>query len=203
MAGGFAVTVLKQTNDRITRVRRIVLTGFMGAGKSTVGPRLARELGWIFIDLDDEIVREEQRSIADIFLDSGEAYFREAEHRALIAALQRKNIVLALGGGAVESAANRQKLEENPEILSIYLEAPLETLIARCEWQHRSDANAPRRPVLERRAELTERFLRRKPLYETAHWTVATQDLNSEAIVLAILTRWRESIVDQAGRPSR
>ena len=61
----------------------MVLTGFMGAGKSTIGPRLAQSLGWTFIDLDEEIVRAQQKSIAQIFDSIGEARFRDLEKNAL------------------------------------------------------------------------------------------------------------------------
>jgi shikimate kinase len=175
-----------------TLLRRIVLTGFMGAGKSTVGPALAVALGWQFLDLDHEIVREQHRSIAEIFETSGEAAFRQIEHSALLQTLERENIVLALGGGAIETASNLQRLTADPATLLLYLEAPLDELIARCEQQHRPHSGAPRRPVLERRHELAARFHRRQPLYQQAHWTIATAGREPAAIVQAILERWRE-----------
>jgi shikimate kinase len=169
--------------------RRIVLTGFMGAGKSTVGVRLARELGWTVVDLDEEIVRSEGSSIVDIFDTAGEKRFREIEHAALAAILSGRNIVLALGGGAIETAANREMLAGDPEVLMLYLEAPLEVLLARCGTEL---PGAPRRPVLEKRKELAGRFEHRRPLYESAHWTVSTTDLNPDAVVETILARWRK-----------
>ena len=172
----------------------------MGAGKSTVGLRLAKELGWTFVDLDEEIVRTEGKSIATIFESSGEAYFRDREHSALRKTLTHDGIVLALGGGAIETEANRPHLQENPETLLIYLEAPLEILMVRCEEQQLSNPTAPRRPVLENRSELEKRFLRRKPLYEMAHWTVETAEADPEQTVQIILKRWRESGVKSSGQ---
>ena len=160
----------------------------MGAGKSTLGALLAQGLGWTFVDLDEEIVRAEQKSVADIFMLIGEASFRELERAALAGSLQRKNIVLALGGGAIETDANRQLLGKDRETLLLYLEAPLDELIARCE-QQQLEKNAPRRPVLEKRSEITERFLRRKPLYESAHQTIHTSGQHPEEIVAEILAR--------------
>ena len=64
-------------------VSRIYLVGFMGSGKTTVGRRLAKKLGWKFIDLDEEIERRERRSVADIFHQNGEAYFRQLERHLL------------------------------------------------------------------------------------------------------------------------
>ncbi|EQD38735.1 Shikimate kinase, partial [mine drainage metagenome] len=146
--------------------QRLVLTGFMGAGKSTVGPRLASALGWIFADLDEAIVRAQRASIADLFASMGEQAFRELELEALACALQRAQIVLALGGGVLESAASRSLLTNDPNSLMVYLEAPLEELLARCDGQQLSQDGAPRRPVLEDRAKVAERFLRRRHLYE-------------------------------------
>jgi shikimate kinase len=163
----------------------------MGAGKSTVGVRLARELGWAFVDLDDEIVRAEQKSIAEIFETAGEAEFRELEHRALATALQRSGIVLALGGGAIETSRNRQLFTGDAETLLLYLEAPFDVLIARCEEQYIEQSEAVRRPVLEKRAELAGRFLRRQPLYESAHWTIKTAGCDPDEIVQMILVRWK------------
>lgn len=141
----------------------------MGAGKSTLGPPLARRLGWRFVDLDEELVRQHRATIAELFHAFGEDGFRRLESAALSTALAMSNIVLALGGGAIEMAGNRELLARSSTLL-IYLEAPIEELIARCERQ----PGAAVRPVLQRRAELLERFLRRRPWYEQADWTVAT-----------------------------
>ena len=169
---------------------RIVLTGFMGAGKSSVGALLAQKLGWKFVDLDEEIVRAEQRSIAAIFESQGEAAFRELEQLALARALAQSRTVLALGGGAMENAANLPLLTEEPDTLLLYLQAPLEVLVSRCELQQRTQPQAALRPVLANRAELQERFLRRAPLYQSAHWTVDTSGRSPDEIVQTILMQW-------------
>ena len=161
----------------------------MGAGKSALGPRLAQQLGWDFIDLDDEIVRAEQKSIAQIFEAVGEDRFRELERNALARTLGLERVVLALGGGAIETAANRQLLQQDRETLSLYLEAPLEVLIERCERQQ-LERKAVRRPVLEKRAELMERFQRRRPLYEMADWTIDTSGQTLDELVTAVVARW-------------
>ena len=186
------MTISSATRDGVLLPKRIVLTGFMGAGKSTLGDLLACGLGWTFVDLDEEIVRAQQKSIADIFASIGESGFRELERAALAQALQRERIVLALGGGAIETDANRLLLKEDRETLLLYLEAPLDVLMARCE-QQQLENKAVRRPVLEKRAELAERFLRRRPLYESAHWTLHTTGRNPEEIVNAILQQWKQT----------
>jgi len=164
----------------------------MGAGKSTVGVRLAQLLGWSFVDLDEEIVRTEGKSIAGIFEESGETYFRQLENHALIEVLTRDGCVVALGGGALETVANQSALQNDPESLLVYLEAPLEALMARCEQQRLAHPAAPRRPVFENRPELTARFLRRRPLYEAAHWRIETADTGMEETVQTILRKWNE-----------
>jgi shikimate kinase len=174
----------------------------MGAGKSTLGPRLAQRLGWIFVDLDDEIVRAEQKSIAEIFDSIGEARFRDLEQNALDTTLRQENMVLALGGGAIETAANLQRLQQDDATLLLYLAAPLEVLIERCEQQqlHRK---AVRRPILEQRAKLTERFQRRRPLYELADWTVDTNGKTLDELVHIIMAQWNKASWNLKQRQSK
>lgn len=90
---------------------RLVLVGPMGAGKTTVGRLVAEALGVGFLDTDEVVEREDGRSVADIFVDEGEAYFRELERNAVAAALDSHDGVLALGGGAVMDPTTRQRLE--------------------------------------------------------------------------------------------
>lgn len=189
---GAVLTISSSIRDRAPLPKRVVLTGFMGAGKSTLGLLLARGLAWTFVDLDEEIVGAEQKNIADIFAAVGEAGFREMERLALAKTLQREGIVLALGGGAIETEANRQLLQQDRETLLVYLEAPLDVLIARCERQQLETKTA-RRPVLEKRAELAARFLSRMPLYEEAHWTLHTTGHDPEEITAAVLQRWKQT----------
>ncbi len=114
------------------QLSRLILTGFMGAGKSTVGAILAREMGWQFIDLDDVIEATSQRTIAEIFRDYGEADFRRREREAVEQLSNQEQIVLALGGGAVEDESIRSLLLHPPDNCLVFLEAPLPELLARC-----------------------------------------------------------------------
>jgi shikimate kinase len=152
-------------------VSRIVLTGFMGAGKTTVGRRLADQLGWEFVDLDTLIEQRTGLTVPRIFAEKGEAAFRRLESIALAVALGRKQIVLALGGGTPELLTNRLLLEQTPGTLTIYLHAPLEVLTARCLAQ----TGAAERPVLANTKELARRFADRLPHYRRlAGFTVDT-----------------------------
>ena len=87
-------------------VRQIVLTGFMGSGKSTVGPLLAERLGWKFVDADDVIAAEAGCTIPEIFRREGEAAFRERERATIERLVEGGGLVLALGGGAIETGCD-------------------------------------------------------------------------------------------------
>src|ERR1700691_2581921 len=157
------------------RLARLILTGFMGAGKSTVGAILARQLGWRFIDLDDVIEASSQRTVAQIFLEFGEADFRRREQRAVQQLSNQEQIVLALGGGAVENESTRLLLLHPPDNCLVFLEAPLPELLARCT------AGGKVRPLLAEPDALAARHTRRLPYYRTAHVTVATDGLAPQA----------------------
>ena len=143
-------------------VDRIVLTGFMGSGKTSVGRVLAERLGWRFLDLDAEIERRDGRTVPEIFSASGEAHFRKQETAALAGILGQRRVVVALGGGAPEELGNRLLMEQTPRTAVVYLAAPLETLLDRCERDDARKGSAGR-PLL---AQAEQRFAARRHLYE-------------------------------------
>jgi shikimate kinase len=151
-------------------ISRIVLVGFMGAGKSTVGPLLAQRLRWQFMDADTVLEQRLHATIAEIFVHEGEAAFRSLEAELIGELLQKNHLVLSLGGGAIETESTRAALLSAPETCVIFLEAPLEIMIARCEQQ----AGAAIRPVLQDRERLRSRFEARLPHYRNAHLVVQT-----------------------------
>lgn len=166
---------------------RLVLTGFMGSGKTTIGRRLADHLGWEFLDLDTAIERLGGRSVPDIFDELGEPEFRRLETAALTAALGSSRLVLALGGGAPESPANRQLLAGTPATAVVYLTAPFATLIERCHSQA-EEPGATARPVLADRALAEQRFLRRASLYAgLATHTVLTDGRSPDQTLECVL----------------
>lgn len=169
-------------------IRRIVLTGFMGAGKSTIGALLAQSLGWRFIDSDLVIEREAGRSIAQIFAEQGEAAFRTMEAEAIHAQALREDSVLALGGGAIESAHTREVLNTLTKTKIVFLDAPLDVMVDRCLAQ----PNAAERPILTDRLRLTQRFASRLPYYRQAHLTVPTAGLSPHGVVVRILSELTE-----------
>lgn len=161
--------------------RRIVLTGFMGSGKSTVGPLVAARLGWSFLDADDVIEREAGVTIAELFVIHGEAKFRDVEHATITRLAARDGLVLALGGGAIERAETRDLLTTAPGTLLIHLEVELATTLARCSGTEHT------RPVLADKANLASRYGRRLPLYRTAHVSISVDALTPDQVADAIL----------------
>ena len=160
---------------------RIVLTGFMGSGKSTVGPIIAARLGWKFVDVDDVIEADAGVTIAQLFARSGEAAFRDLEHATITRLAAGRALVMALGGGAIERKATRELLLQTPETLLIHLEVALETTLARCRGTEHT------RPVLADRANLERRYQQRLPLYRTAHVNLVVDALTPQQAAEEIL----------------
>ncbi|MDT7605090.1 MAG: shikimate kinase [Acidobacteriota bacterium] len=144
---------------------RIVITGFMGAGKSSVARELARLLHDSFVDLDDEVTRAEGRTPRELIDEEGEPYFREAETRALRAALEEGTArVIALGGGAVSCAATRELLARR-NCLTIWLDAPFESC-----WQRIAEDDA--RPFARDRETARRLYEERRKFYSLADYRV-------------------------------
>lgn len=169
--------------DLPASLRRIILTGFMGAGKSTIGRLLAKRLGWEFLDLDTHLENRTGMTIPGLFSRHGEPHFRRLESTALASALGRTNTVLALGGGAPEEITNRLLIEQTPATFSIFLDAPFPMLFDRCMLQDIS------RPVLADPAMAEIRFSRRRPFYlRLAQLRIETSAQSPEQTVDAIVS---------------
>jgi shikimate kinase len=161
--------------------RRIVLTGFMGCGKTTVGPLVAERLGWKFLDVDDVIEAESGVTIAELFARQGEAHFRTREHATIARLALAEALILALGGGAIEEPSTRELLLTTPGTLLIHLEVELATTIARCAGTEYT------RPILADHANLANRYNKRLPLYRSAHVSIAVDTLSPGEVADAIL----------------
>ena len=180
-----ANTLTEPTNTKAPTVpahlKRLVLTGFMGAGKSTIGRLLAARLAWNFLDLDTHLEHRTGATIPQLFRDHGEARFRRLESTALASALGQNNTVLALGGGTPEELTNRLLLEQTPATLTIFLDAPFPTLFDRCMLHDIA------RPVLEDPAAAQLRFTKRHPLYRRlANFTIDTANLTADQTIDAL-----------------
>ena len=156
----------------------------MGAGKTTVGQALGRELGWFFEDLDARIERREGRSVTEIFRDSGEAAFRQAERAALREVLDQLSTgvprVVALGGGAFSKKENAALLKAF-SVPTIFLDAPVEELWKRCTTQ--ADAAGTQRPLLRSWEQFSELYETRRRSYSKALLKIQTGSRPIEVIV--------------------
>ena len=164
-------------------MRCVVLIGFMGAGKTTVGRALAKSLRWNFLDLDDVIEQRQNKTVAEIFASSGEPAFRRMESAALAALLQEhqagSDFILALGGGAFVQKQNRDALISCGAI-TVLLEAPVEELRRRCQGEHKV------RPLAQQDVAFNELFAVRRADYALARFTVQTLDKSIEQVTAEI-----------------
>jgi shikimate kinase len=154
-------------------VRRVVLVGFMCSGKSTVAAELARRLGWEALDLDRVIEAREGRTVARIFRESGEAYFRALEAAATAEAAERTGVVLAPGGGWITNPALLERL--GPGTLSVWLQVSPETVLARAGPDR---AARPLLDVPDPLAAVRRLLAEREPLYRLAAHAVSTDTLD-------------------------
>lgn len=162
--------------------RPIALVGFMGSGKSTVAPLLARRLGWSCVDLDAEIERGERRSIAEIFATDGESHFRELERHALSALIEADGArtVIATGGGAFAHSSTRSLLLANTT--TVWLRCGFATC-----WERAGAGD--RRPLARDRATMAELFRRRRAIYAAAAWSVDGDLAAPESVAATIAAR--------------
>ncbi|MFB9330609.1 shikimate kinase [Paenibacillus aurantiacus] len=170
--------------EPLTPPRHIVLVGFMGTGKSTVGRLLAQRGGYTAVDVDAEIVKREGYTIPELFAQFGEDYFRAAETEALRAILgQAASLVVATGGGAVLRPENRALMTDGG--LVVALTASAEQIIARVS----QDTG---RPLLQ--GNLEERVYKlmseRSGAYDFAPVRIDTTGLSAEEVAEAIWDAW-------------
>ncbi len=162
-------------------VKPVVLLGFMGSGKSTLGKQLAALLGWDFIDLDRFIETHENRSIPEIFNQDGEATFRKIESIALQKVLAYNCQVIALGGGAPCQPENLKLIKEKS--LSVYLKISETQLFIRLAY-----SNTPR-PLLNGKSESeTQTFIAdlltaREPFYDQADIIIESDTITPEMVL--------------------
>jgi shikimate kinase len=161
--------------------RTIVLIGMMGAGKTAVGRRLAKALGWPFQDADAAIEAAAGTTIANIFAEIGEAAFREKERRVIARLLGDERQVLALGGGAFVDPQTRALVRA--KALSVWLQADLDTLVRRT-------GRPGKRPLLadgDPRERLSELLRARTPIYAEADLVVDSGNAPITVVVERVL----------------
>lgn len=161
--------------------RPIVLVGMMGAGKTTVGRRVAARLGRRFADSDEEVEKAAGMSIEDIFAAHGEADFRAGEVRVIARLLKDHDLVLGTGGGAFMNAETRGLIKA--EALSVWIKADFELLFQRV--QRRS--NRPLLKTANPRETLKELMDRRYPTYAEADVTIVSKDVPQEQVATDVI----------------
>jgi len=166
----------------------VVLVGMMGAGKTSVGKRLATRLGLPFVDADAEIEAGAQLSIPEIFERFGEPYFREGERRVIARLLNGGPQVLATGGGAFMNPATRQAIAANG--VSIWLKPDVDVLLARV----RKKANRPLLQTADPEATLRRILAERSPTYALADVTIESREGPHESVVELTLRRLDETL---------
>lgn len=155
----------------------------MGAGKTTVGKELATELGISVIDMDAEIVRQEGKSINEIFAKQGEPHFRSLEAK-LIKELPQENVIITTGGGVILNVANQEWMKEHGFV--VYLDAKPAEILDRLQ-------NDQSRPLLkeDKKTALFELYKQRLPLYESScHIKIDTTGKDVNTIVKEIISRF-------------
>ena len=157
---------------------KIFLVGFMGVGKTTVGKHLAAYLGWEFIDLDTLISEQAGKTIAEIFAQEGEAYFRQLETTTLASLAPKTKTVVALGGGTFIKTANRTLIEEQG--ISLWLNCSLAEILTRL-------GNDTLRPLYQNPTQMATLLSERLPIYRQAQYTLVVSELSVGAIVIQIM----------------
>jgi len=161
--------------------RNIIITGFMGTGKSVVAKELARKLKMEFIDMDRIVEERHGMSISDIFARYGERYFRAQENKLVKELFQKENIVIATGGGTLLSSDNTRILSQKGNIICLYADS--QTIYNRVKRKNN-------RPLLKRENVLSEinRLLEeRKKIYDNIKWKIDTTNLTTREVVDKII----------------
>jgi shikimate kinase len=193
MATGPATIALETDEpeaDRILRRlggRTIVMVGMMGAGKSSIGRRLANRLGLAFVDADTEIEQAANATISEIFDTHGEAYFRDGERRVIQRLLDGTAKVLATGGGAFVSAETRAAIREAG--VSVWLMADRDLILQRV----RRRSNRPLLKTADPEATVDQLLAVRNPIYAEADIHVQSRDVAHDFVIgdiLAALDGW-------------
>lgn len=139
---------------------KLYLVGFMGAGKTTVARALGRRLGWRVEDIDERIEARERRSVAAIFAQQGEPYFRQQERQVLTELLPDRQLIVATGGGTFAEPDNRALMLADGAV--VWLDVPLPRIMERVPADGR-------RPLAADRAQMEQLYTRRRLAYAEAH----------------------------------
>jgi shikimate kinase len=164
--------------------KNIILTGFMGVGKTSVGTRLAKDLGYAFVDSDESIEADQKTTITEIFSTFGEPYFRDVETQVIKRLLENENQVVSTGGGAVIREENRKAFKENG--VTICLTAHPESIYERI----RHEIHRPLLQTADPLGKIRELLAAREQFYRQADFIIDT----SERTVDDVITEIKEKV---------
>ena len=165
--------------------KNIILTGFMGVGKTSVGTRLAKDLGYVFVDTDELIEADQKITITEIFSTFGEPYFRDVETRVIKRLLEDEGQVISTGGGAVVRDENRKAFKENG--VTICLTAHPESIYGRIRHEtHRPLLQGP-----DPQTKIRELLAAREPYYRQADFIVDTSERSVDSVIAEIKEKVR------------
>jgi len=172
---------------KIGKPKIIAITGLMGVGKTTIGAKLAEKLKYYFIDCDAEIEDREHKSIAEIFTQNGEKYFREVEAKTIAEIVNRdEETVLSLGGGAYMNEETRNVLRQ--KAVTIWLHASIDEILKRIGHKN----NRPLLNQKNKREVLEELAAKRYPTYAQADLKFNTGEINNDLLVKKIIQKINE-----------
>jgi len=161
--------------------KNIIITGFMGTGKTVVAIELASKLGMKFIDMDQLIEERQEMSIADIFVRYGEKYFREQENKLVQELAQKENMVIATGGGTFLNLDNTRILNQEGQIICLH--ANPQALYNRLKKKNN-------RPLIKGNNilnKITHLLGKRERIYDSFPWKIDTSDLSVQEVVDKII----------------
>ncbi len=171
---------------------KIVLVGYMGSGKSSIGSHVSNKIGYEFIDLDDYIEEKEKLTVKEIFAQKGEIYFRNLENLALKELINLKNnLVISLGGGTPCYYDNYKLYHKKNGVFSFYLKTSINTLFNHLKTQKQNRPLISNLNDLELKEFIAKHLFERSPYYENVDYVLVTDDKSIESIsdeILVMLT---------------
>ena len=167
--------------------KNLVLTGMMSVGKSTIGKKLAMKLKYEFVDTDKIIEIKEKSTIKEIFKDKGENYFREIEKKITLEKLKKRNLVIALGGGAFIDELIRKEIKST--CVSFWLDLNIESLLIRLK-------NDKKRPLLNQdklEQSINKIYSERKEIYNESNFRIKCDSMNENEIINKIINLYENT----------
>lgn len=161
--------------------KNLILLGMMGVGKTTLGKIVAKKQNLRFIDIDESIEKKNLMTIPEIFQKKGEPFFRAEEEKEVLKSLEKKNCIIALGGGAFMNKTIRENILKNT--ISIWLDIKTEKLNKRVKW-------GKKRPLLKNeniKRKLKKLYSERKKIYKLANYKIACDKLSKNKIAEKII----------------